>query len=68
MNIDQDKLVRDLLGHKARYEFNCNRDMSERDRGYLDGIDFAVRIVRLQEDSGIGQVKFDFDCAWKAVD
>lgn len=67
MNIDKEKLIKDLQDHKARMEWNIQKFPSDYGDGYLQGIDFAIRVVKLQQDSGIGQVAFDFDCAWMDV-
>lgn len=67
MNIDKEKLIKDLRDHKARMEWNCQKCLGDYEKGYLQGIDFAIRVVEFQKDSGIGQVAFDFDCAWMEV-
>ena len=65
MNIDKNKLLKDLRSHKERMTWNCQKCLGDYEKGYLQGIDFAIRAVELQEDNGIAQVTFDFDCAWK---
>lgn len=67
MIIDRNKLIEDLQNHIARYEWNITCKQTEYDKGYLSGLRFAVRIISLQPESEIGQVKFDFDCPWKEV-
>lgn len=61
MNIDKERLIKDLRDHKARMEWNCSGRMGERERGYLDAINFTLRLIDLQPESGIGQVAFKFD-------
>ncbi len=57
--IDRLQTVKDLEGHIARYEFNCTK--TEYDRGYLDGMRFAVRLVRLQEEKNVGQIAINWE-------
>ena len=65
MNIDKDRLIKDLQDHKTRMEWNCQKCLDNYAKGYLQGIDFAIRVVQFQPESEMGQVAFDFDCGWK---
>ena len=67
MNIDKERLLKDLRDHKARMEWNCTKCKGEYETGYLQGIDFAIRVVEFQPDNTKVQVAFDFDCAWMEV-
>ena len=57
--IDRLQTVKDLEGHIARYQFNCG--MTPYDEGYLDGMRFAVRLVRLQEEKNVGQIAINWE-------
>lgn len=61
MNIDKKKLIQDLRNHKMRMEWNCKKCMGEYEKGYLQGIDFAIRVVEFQKESELGQVAFRFE-------
>ena len=67
MNIDKERLINDLKSHKEKIWWNCNKYQTEYETGYLQGIDFAIRVVNFQPEASMGQVKFDFDCAWMEV-
>lgn len=58
--IDRLQTVKDLEGHIARYEFNFNTN-TDYDKGYLDGMRFAVRLVRLQEEKNVGQIAINWE-------
>ena len=60
MNIDKKKLLQDLKSHKQRMEWNC-RSNNDYERGYLDALNFVVRVVQLQPESELGQVAFRFE-------
>ena len=61
MNIDKDRLIKDLTDHKARMAWNCQKCQSDYEKGYLQGIDFAIRIVGFQPEAELGQVAFQWD-------
>ena len=63
MNIDKEKLIQDLKTHKKRYEWNNVRP-NEYDSGYVMGLSVAIKFAELQPEAEMGQVAFDFDCAW----
>ena len=63
--IDRDETIKSLKTVRERY-IDCR--MSEHDNGFVDGIDFCIRYIKLVPDAELGkQIGFDFseDCPWK---
>ena len=61
MVIDKNKLLMDLQTHLNRYMHNCGCAPCRYDDGYVNGISFAIRLVRLQEEAQVGQVAFEWE-------
>ena len=64
MLIQKQATIDSIQQSVKRFEPHCN---TKDDEGFLDGLRFAIRIVKLQEETEIGQVAFQWepDCAWR---
>lgn len=58
MLIQKQETVDSIQQSINRFELHSN---TKYDEGFLDGLRFAIRIVKMQEEAVVGQVAFQWD-------
>lgn len=61
MLIEKEATIKSLEAHLTRFEQICVGKMRDVDIAYMNGIRFAIKLVKLQEEGIPGQVAFEWE-------
>lgn len=61
MLIEKEAVIKSLENHLTRFDQLCMGKMRDVDIAYMNGIRFAIKLIKLQEEGILGQVAFEWE-------